>query len=54
MLVDRRVPFVNNVVVKDRVLLAEEGLGAVVLTVDQESRPCYQPGIISRGFIYMR
>ncbi len=55
ILVDQTGAIVNNVVVKDRVLLAEEGLVAVVLTVDKRSGNLLtSPDIISRGFIYMR
>jgi ribonuclease J len=55
ILVDQTGAIVSNIVVKDRVLLSEEGLVAVILTVDKKSGNLLtSPDIISRGFIYMR
>jgi ribonuclease J len=55
ILVDQTGAIVSTIVVKDRVLLAEEGLVAVVLTVDKKSGALLtSPDIISRGFIYMK
>jgi ribonuclease J len=55
ILVDQTGAIVSSVVVKDRVLLAEEGLVAVVLTVDKKTGSLLtSPDIISRGFIYMK
>lgn len=55
LLVDQTGALVSNIVVKDRVMLAEEGLVAVILTIDKKSGQLLtSPDIISRGFIYMR
>jgi ribonuclease J len=55
ILVDQTGALVSNVVVKDRVLLSEEGLVAIILTIDKKSGNLMtSPDIISRGFIYMR
>ncbi len=55
ILVDQTGSIVSNIVVKDRLMLAEEGMVAVILTLDRKSGSLLtSPDIISRGFIYMR
>lgn len=55
VLVDQTGTIVSNVVVKDRLMLAEEGLVAVMLTVDKKTGNLMtSPDIITRGFIYIR
>jgi ribonuclease J len=55
ILVDQTGAIVSNVVIKDRLMLANEGLVAIVLTVDKKNGQLLtSPDIISRGFIYMK
>jgi len=55
VLVDQTGAIVSNVVVKDRIMMAQDGIVAVVLTVDRKTGTSLtSPDIISRGFIYMR
>jgi ribonuclease J len=54
-LVDQTGTTVSGVVIKDRVMLAEQGLVSIVLTIDKKSGQLLtSPDIISRGFIYMK
>ncbi len=55
VLVDQTGAIVSNIVIKDRLMLAEEGLVAVVLTLDKKTGQLVtSPDIITRGFIYIR
>jgi ribonuclease J len=55
VLVDQTGAIVSNIVIKDRLMLAEEGLVAVVLTMDKKTGQLLtSPDIITRGFIYIR
>jgi len=55
LLVDQNGSIVSGLVVKDRLMLGEEGILAVILTVDRKSGQLLaSPDIISRGFIAMR
>jgi ribonuclease J len=54
LLVDQTGSIVSGIVVKDRLMLSEEGILAVILTVDKKSGQLLtSPDIISRGFIAM-
>lgn len=55
VLVDQTGNTVSSVVVKDRIMLSESGLVAVILTVDKKSGQLLtSPDIVTRGFIYIR
>jgi ribonuclease J len=55
LLVDQTGSVVSGLVVKDRLMLSEQGILTVVLTVDKKSGQLLtSPDIISRGFIAMR
>jgi len=46
---------IGQIVLRDRQVLAQDGILMVVLTVDKESgQPLAGPDIVSRGFVYMR
>jgi len=55
LLVDQTGSIVSGLVVKDRLMLSEQGILTVILTVDNKSGQLLtSPDIISRGFIAMR
>jgi len=55
LLVDQNGSTVSGLVVKDRLMLSEEGILTAILTVDKKSGQLLtSPDIISRGFIAMR
>lgn len=55
VLIDQTGATVSGIVVKDRVLLSEEGLVVIILTIDKKTGQLLtSPDIISRGFIYIR
>ncbi len=55
LLVDQNGSIVSGLVVKDRLMLGEEGIMAVILTLDKKSGQLLtSPDIISRGFIEMK
>ena len=55
LLVDQNGAIVSGLVVKDRLMLCEEGIMAVILTIDKKSgKHLCSPDIISRGFIAMK
>lgn len=55
LLVDQTGSVVSGLVVKDRLMLSEQGILTVILTVDKKSGQLLtSPDIISRGFIAMK
>ncbi len=55
LLIDQTGTIVNGIVVKDRLMLSESGILAVLLTIDRQSGNLLSsPDIISRGYIAMR
>ena len=55
LLIDQTGGIVSGLVVKDRIMLSEEGIMTIVLTIDKKTGQLLaSPDIISRGFITMR
>jgi ribonuclease J len=55
VLVDQTGAIVPGLVAKDRLLMSEEGMVVVILTIDKRTgRLMTSPDIITRGFIYIR
>lgn len=55
LLVDQNGTIVSGLVIKDRLMLSEEGILVVILTIDRKTGQLLtSPDIISRGFIAMR
>jgi ribonuclease J len=55
VLVDQTGALVTGLVAKDRLLMSEEGMVVVILTIDKRTgRLLSSPDIITRGFIYIR
>ena len=55
LLVDQNSSIVSGLVVKDRLMLSEEGVMTVILTLDKKSGQLLtSPDVISRGFIAMK
>lgn len=46
---------VGNIVMRDRIHLAQDGLIAIVMTLDSTEKGCVAgPDVVSRGFVYVR
>lgn len=55
VMVDNAGAVVSHIVVKDRLMMSQEGLVSVVVTIDKKTNKLLtSPDILTRGFIYMR
>ena len=45
---------VGNVVLRDRQLMAQDGMLVVIVAIDKDRQLVNSPDIISRGFVYMK